>query len=69
MIIVFEGDDCTFLPREPAVEYTEHEELSCVHATQVFLQPLSFHEPEETARDALRDVLAQPGCASIVVLQ
>ena len=64
MIIIFERDDCTFLPRESAVEDTEHEKLPCVHATQVFLQPLSFHELEETARDALRGVLAQPGCAT-----
>ena len=69
MIIVFERDDGTFLPRESAVEYTEHEKLSCVHATQVLLQPLSFHELEETASDALRGVLAQPGCTSRVLLQ
>ena len=69
MIIFFERDDGTFLPRESAVEYTEHEKLSCVHAIQVFLQPLSFHKPEEAVRDALCDVLAQPGGVSIVLLQ
>ena len=58
-MIVFERDDCTFLPRESAVKYTEHEKLSCVHATQVLLQPLSFHKLEETARDALRGAHAE----------